>query len=522
MSLPTRTYHQRGAAIMPQGVLPFKYEVEKTTSGMTAFAGLPAYLDLAKVMGLAELADRFLGVRSNSQGWTDGQMIMSLVLLNLSGGDCVEDLKILETDEGLRRILETSLTHGMKRKERRAFLRRWRKQRTRVTPSDSAVFRYLNAFHDKAWDSEPVRGRSWIPKEWGAVTGFSQLNAAVLAFAQHNSPVTTATLDMDATLIETQKRDALHCYKGFKAYQPFNVWWAEQELFVHTEFRAGNVYAGFEQTRMLEEALALLPEGVRQVRVRSDTAGYLHKLLKYCECAGNERFGRIEFAVSCPVDKSFKKSVASAPESAWKPLYCKVNGRMEKTGKEWAEIAHVTDGAGTGKDSPIYRYLATREPLEEQAALPGVDMDTQYPFPTQDLKRGRYKVFGMVSNMDWDGSDLLPWLYERCGKSEHAHGAMKEDLAGGKLPSGRFGANAAWWWISVLAFNLNAIMKGQVLGEEWKPKRMKSIRFHIINIAGRVVKRSRELLIRLGKECAVYGLLLEIRKRIQEMKKVPI
>jgi len=24
---------------------------------------------------------------------------------------------------------------------------------------------------------------------------------------------------------------------------------------------------------------------------------------------------------------------------------------------------------------------------------------------------------------------------------------MKEDLAGGNLPSGAFGVNAAWWWI---------------------------------------------------------------------------
>lgn len=57
---------------------------------------------------------------------------------------------------------------------------------------------------------------------------------------------------MDAMLIETRKRDALNSYKGFKAYQPFNVWWAEQKLFVHTEFREGNAYAGFEQTRMLD------------------------------------------------------------------------------------------------------------------------------------------------------------------------------------------------------------------------------------------------------------------------------
>jgi hypothetical protein len=29
---------------------------------------------------------------------------------------------------------------------------------------------------------------------------------------------------MDATLIETHKRDALPRYKGFKVYQPLNCW----------------------------------------------------------------------------------------------------------------------------------------------------------------------------------------------------------------------------------------------------------------------------------------------------------
>ena len=63
-----------------------------------------------------------------------------------------------------------------------------------------------------------------------------------MARAQH--PVAQATLDMDATLIETQKREALYCYKHFKAYQPLNTWWAEQGLIVHSEFRDGNVPAG--------------------------------------------------------------------------------------------------------------------------------------------------------------------------------------------------------------------------------------------------------------------------------------
>ena len=47
-------------------------------------------------------------------------MILSLVLLNLAGGDCVDDLKILEADEGFCQILRKSETHGLKRKTRRA------------------------------------------------------------------------------------------------------------------------------------------------------------------------------------------------------------------------------------------------------------------------------------------------------------------------------------------------------------------------------------------------------------------
>jgi len=56
-----------------------------------------------------------------------------------------------------------------------------------------------------------------------------------------HKPWKTATLDMDATLAEAMKKTALYCYKGFKSYQPFNVWWHEHGIILHTEFRDGNV-----------------------------------------------------------------------------------------------------------------------------------------------------------------------------------------------------------------------------------------------------------------------------------------
>jgi hypothetical protein len=72
---------------------------------MTALAGLPVYLDLAHVMGLSRSVEKHLAVRASSRGWTDAQVVTSLVLLKLAGGDCVDDLDILETDEGFCRVL---------------------------------------------------------------------------------------------------------------------------------------------------------------------------------------------------------------------------------------------------------------------------------------------------------------------------------------------------------------------------------------------------------------------------------
>ena len=116
---------------MSQGVLPFKYEKEKQKSDMTGFGGLPLYLDLAHVMGMSQSVDKQLGVHTNSQGWSDSEVAMSLILLNLSGGECVEDLNRLESDDGFCRILDRTQMHGMSLRQRRALARRWRKEKRR-------------------------------------------------------------------------------------------------------------------------------------------------------------------------------------------------------------------------------------------------------------------------------------------------------------------------------------------------------------------------------------------------------
>ena len=79
-------------------------------------------------------------VKDGCQGWTDEQTVISLILLNLAGGDSVDDLRILEGDEGFCRVLRRVQLHGMSRKERRKLERRWRKERKRTVPSPSSKY----------------------------------------------------------------------------------------------------------------------------------------------------------------------------------------------------------------------------------------------------------------------------------------------------------------------------------------------------------------------------------------------
>ena len=127
--------------------------------------------------------------------------------------------------------------------------------------------------------------------------GLRKVNADLVGFVQSRSPQTEATLDMDATLVETRKHEALPSYKKYRAYQPLITYWSEAELIVHSEFRDGNVPAGHQQLRVLVEALEHLSTRVEKVMLRSDTAGYQRELLRYCAEGRDERFGVIEFAV---------------------------------------------------------------------------------------------------------------------------------------------------------------------------------------------------------------------------------
>jgi len=82
---------------------------------MTSLAGLPVYLDLASVLNLGENISAHF--HAKAQGWTDEQIVMSLILLNLAGGESVEQLRVFVhalslLPEGIKTVRLRSDTAG--------------------------------------------------------------------------------------------------------------------------------------------------------------------------------------------------------------------------------------------------------------------------------------------------------------------------------------------------------------------------------------------------------------------------
>lgn len=386
---------------MQQGVLPFQYEEEKKTTGMTALSGLPVYLELAQASGIRSSVDHHVGLQACGQGWTDSQLVISLILLNLAGGESVSDLEVLEKDEGLCRILRRVESYGMRRVERKVQEDRWRLERRRSVPSETAVFRYLERFHEAGEESRRRPHRAMIPAPDDALRGLCKVNADLVGFVQRRSPHSEATLDMDACLVETQKQEALHSYKRHKAYQPLSIYWSEADLIVHSEFRDGNVPAGHQQLRVLTEALEYLPSGVDKVMIRSDTAGDQQDLLRYCGEGRDERFGVIEFAVGVDVTPEFKRSVCQVSEEEWQVLYRKAGEYQVDTGQQWAEVNFVPNWIGHSKKNPEYRFIAIREPLD-RAPLTGDGGTARPAVPDDEVAQQR-----MAQSL-WSGDQPSP------------------------------------------------------------------------------------------------------------------
>jgi len=128
--------------------------------------------------------------------------------------------------------------------------------------------------------------------------------------------------------------------------------------------------------------------------------------------------------------------------------------RAEETTRNGRRYALCPMRLGRSKKGPEYRYVAIRERMQDQLMLPGMEEEEKgLPFQTMRKAGVRYKVFGIVTNMDWDGQELIEWHYKRCGRSEQAHSVMKKTWREARCPAGILGrtrhGGGSWCWRSI-------------------------------------------------------------------------
>ena len=151
--------------------------------------------------------------------------------------------------------------------------------------------------------------------------------------------------------------------------------------------------------------------------------------------------------------------------------------------------------------------------------------------------KGRiYKTFGIVTNIEdgadgeifgygkgepMDGEKIIRWQRKRSGKAEEIHHILKEELGGGHVPSKRFGANAAWWTIAVLALNLHNLLKHILLPEDYGKSRPKSLRFLLYTMVGKIVTHGRRTVLKIWTGDRGGTLFASVMKRLELLQSMP-
>ena len=120
-------------------------------------------------------------------------MVEDLVLLLGAGGECLDDLTILAADQGLLRLCDRD-----------------------KLPSPDAARSFLLGFHDEnllktARSENPADEASVIYPESAALMGLARVQKHIVAQLSRQRPQPVAMLEMDATIIESHKKQAVPC-----------------------------------------------------------------------------------------------------------------------------------------------------------------------------------------------------------------------------------------------------------------------------------------------------------------------
>ncbi len=465
-----------------EGEFLFELDPEPLEECVTSYAGIPLFVQALRSLDVPGSVRRHLHLKQRQRGLDEASYVESFLVLNALGGECLEDFDRLREDEGLGEMLGHEL------------------------PSPEAARKFLYHFHDEAKLQQaqaelPAGQVSYIAEESVPLRALAQVNQELVqAVGQRCPDQKIATIDLDSTIIESWKREAQPTYQGGSGYQPMLALWAETNLAVADEFRDGNVPAQKEPLRVARRAFASMPATVHEYYFRGDSACWEKELLNWLrdEKRVEGPQGLITFGISVRMTPNLKKHIARLGDNLWKP-YRQDAGMISECAdvlNYWPEEEERPEGAG-----PL-RYVAIRM-RRRQGELFADGSEVKY--------------FAVASNQwEWEAGRLLEWQREKAGTIGGLHDILKNELAGGVMPCGRLGANAAWLRLAVIAHNVLTALQRLALPEKWMGARPKRMRFQIFCSPGKLVSHARRTWLRVRR------LKQQITEWIETLRLLPV
>jgi hypothetical protein len=312
----------------------------------------------------------------------------------------------------------------------------------------------------------------------GGVSGLERVNRRVLKRGMKYDGIKGYILDIDATGIKAEKQTAQITYKGFKGYMPIVGHLAENGLVVGDEFREGNIAPATRNLTFIKYCVRQLPKGKRITALRSDSAAYQAEIINYCEREG------IQFAIGADLDEAVVGAIRVIPKKDWKPY---------KSGYI-AETVHSME-----KTKEAFRLIVIRTPYQSRL------------FAQEEVSL-QYTV--IATNRAESAEDLVAWYNQRGECSENRIKELKIGFGMERMPCGQLKANAMFFRIGTLAYNLFRLFTLKTLSPSWHRHQVQTVRWRLYQIAGKIVFHGGRVFLKVRRGLCL--LFTDIRLRIWE------
>jgi len=312
----------------------------------------------------------------------------------------------------------------------------------------------------------------------GGLYGLEKVNRRLLKRGMKYDGIKGYTLDIDATGIVAEKQSAKMTYKGCKGYMPIVGHIAENALVLGDEFREGNVAPATRNLYFIKYCARQMPKRKRIAFLRSDSAAYQADIINYCEQ------NRIQFAIGADCDEAVLKAIGAIPDKDWAPYK---NGSI-------AETIHAMN-----KTKEAFRLIVIRRPFQSNL------------FAEEEMSV-RYAV--IATNRMESAEDVVTWYNQRGECSENRIKELKIGFGMERMPCGQCEANAIFFRIGVLAYNIFRLFILKTLATSWHRHQVQTIRWRLYQIAGKIVFHGGQIFLKVRKGfCQLFA---DIRLRIWE------